>query len=376
MHRSMSARADHIACADGNAFRGAGCPAGDIHLGGGTLGARTLALKGVLLTRLSALHEAATIDVLCADKTGTLTLNEMAVARSAPLKPGYDEADVLDFAALASSAGRPGSDRCGHPRAAPANERRRRAAPSTASASHHSIRPQRWPRRSRSTGARDPHRQGSACGSRRICAMPPRTAATSWRRSSRRISNARGGRRSAGRSDVIGLIAFGDPPRPDSAQLLDRVAIAGRQPDHGHRRCRDNGGDCRAEHRPRWPGLSRRETSPRASAPTISPSMPECFPSRKFRLVKAFQREGHAVGMCGDGANDAPASAPGADGHRGLDRDRCGQGGGRHRADRAGPRRHRRLHQGGALRVSAGADLHAEHSRQQMRRRFSSSALG
>ena len=27
----------------------------------------------------------------------------------------------------------------------------------------------------------------------------------------------------------------------------------------------------------------------------------------KFRLVKAFQREGHTVGMCGDGANDAPA---------------------------------------------------------------------
>ena len=43
------------------------------------LGARTLAVKGVLLTRLSALHEAATIDVLCADKTGTLTLNEMSV---------------------------------------------------------------------------------------------------------------------------------------------------------------------------------------------------------------------------------------------------------------------------------------------------------
>ena len=35
--------------------------------------------------------------------------------------------------------------------------------------------------------------------------------------------------------------------------------------------------------------------------------MPACFPSRNFELVKAFQRQGHAVGMCGDGANDAPA---------------------------------------------------------------------
>ena len=31
------------------------------------------------------------------------------------------------------------------------------------------------------------------------------------------------------------------------------------------------------------------------------------FPEQKFRLVEAFQRQGHSVGMCGDGANDAPA---------------------------------------------------------------------
>ena len=37
------------------------------------LGARTLAQLSVLPTRLSAVDEAASIDVLCADKTGTLT---------------------------------------------------------------------------------------------------------------------------------------------------------------------------------------------------------------------------------------------------------------------------------------------------------------
>ena len=31
------------------------------------------------------------------------------------------------------------------------------------------------------------------------------------------------------------------------------------------------------------------------------------MPEDKFRLVQAFQKTGHTVGMCGDGANDAPA---------------------------------------------------------------------
>ena len=67
------------------------------------LGARNVALKGVLLTRLAALHEAATIDVLCADKTGTLTRNELAVATVRPLANGWTPGDVLAFAALTGS---------------------------------------------------------------------------------------------------------------------------------------------------------------------------------------------------------------------------------------------------------------------------------
>ena len=42
--------------------------------------AQDLAARGVLLTRLSAVHEAAAMDVLCADKTGTLTQTRWQVA--------------------------------------------------------------------------------------------------------------------------------------------------------------------------------------------------------------------------------------------------------------------------------------------------------
>jgi H+-transporting ATPase len=68
------------------------------------VGARALARLGVLPTRLSAVDEAASIDVLCSDKTGTLTLNALSVTSVRPL-PGFDEAYVLGLAALASSEG-------------------------------------------------------------------------------------------------------------------------------------------------------------------------------------------------------------------------------------------------------------------------------
>ena len=68
------------------------------------LGAQALAKLGVLSTRLSAVDEAATMNVLCADKTGTLTRNALTVTTVRPM-PGFDEAHVLALAALASSDG-------------------------------------------------------------------------------------------------------------------------------------------------------------------------------------------------------------------------------------------------------------------------------
>jgi H+-transporting ATPase len=44
------------------------------------IGALELAKQGVLVTRLSAIEEAAGMDVLCNDKTGAITKNELEVA--------------------------------------------------------------------------------------------------------------------------------------------------------------------------------------------------------------------------------------------------------------------------------------------------------
>src|SRR5579862_940703 len=64
------------------------------------LGARALAKLGVLPTRLSAVDEAASIDLLCVDKTGTLTQNKLTVMSVQPLS-GNEETRVLALAAMA-----------------------------------------------------------------------------------------------------------------------------------------------------------------------------------------------------------------------------------------------------------------------------------
>ena len=65
------------------------------------VGSKELAKRGVLVTRLSAAEDAATMDVLCVDKTGTITMNQLAVAGVIPLEHAT-ESDVLFAGALAS----------------------------------------------------------------------------------------------------------------------------------------------------------------------------------------------------------------------------------------------------------------------------------
>ena len=65
------------------------------------LGSTKLARTGVLVTRLTAIEEAAAMDFLCVDKTGTITLNLLSISRLKAFAP-YSEDDLLVLASLAS----------------------------------------------------------------------------------------------------------------------------------------------------------------------------------------------------------------------------------------------------------------------------------
>ena len=75
------------------------------------LGSVQLSEHGAIVTRLAAVEDAACLNILCTDKTGTLTLNKMELQQEAPcFSPGLTQADLLESAALAANFTQPPGD--------------------------------------------------------------------------------------------------------------------------------------------------------------------------------------------------------------------------------------------------------------------------
>jgi H+-transporting ATPase len=268
------------------------------------LGARALAKLGVLPTRLTAVDEAATIDVLCSDKTGTLTLNALSVTSVRAL-PGFDEAHVLGLAALASSEGGADSvdaairDAASHKPASdlpklnsfipfdPAKKISEAAATDA-------------------QGGQERIVKGAYLAVAGISAAAPTAAAIAdelEKQGFRVLAVAAGAPASM---QLAGFIALSDPPRNDSTSLITElkglgvrtVMVTGDAP-------------ATATIVAHLVGLDGAVCPPGPIPDSVKPEDYTVFasilPEGKFNLVKAFQKNGHTVGMCGDGANDAPA---------------------------------------------------------------------
>jgi H+-transporting ATPase len=268
------------------------------------IGARALAKIGVLPTRLSAVDEAATMDVLCADKTGTLTANELTVAGLHVL-PGFDEAHLLTFAALASSEG--GQDPVDGAIRTASEGKKVSDAPKLVKF----VPFDPATKMSEATVASpDGDMQRVMKGAIAVIsklAQPSQEAVEAGQALEAkgfRVLAVAAGPRDA--MKLVGLIALSDPPRKDSASLVSElhelgvqmVMVTGDAP-------------ATAGIVAHAVGLDGATCPPGKLPDDVTPATFAVYagvlPEDKYKLVKAFQKSGHTVGMCGDGANDAPA---------------------------------------------------------------------
>ena len=268
------------------------------------LGARNLAKVGVLPTRLSAVDEAATMDVLCADKTGTLTANELKVTTVHPM-PGFDEPRVLGLAALASSEG--GQDPVdGAIRAAAAQ---RTTADSPRLVKFVPFDPAT--KMSEATvidagGATQRVVKGAFAAVIDLAHPSPTAAAaaTGLETQGFRVLAVAAGPPAS--MQLAGIIALSDPPRADSASLITELRALG-----VHTVMVTGDAPATAAIVAHAVGLDGAVCPPGPIPDGVRPEQYAVFagvlPEAKYRLVKDFQSGGHTVGMCGDGANDAPA---------------------------------------------------------------------
>ena len=268
------------------------------------VGARALAKLGVLPTRVSAVDEAASIDVLCSDKTGTLTRNELSVTSVRPM-PGFDEAHVLGLAALASSQG--GQDPVDQAIRAAASQKPASLLPKLVT--FVPFDPGKKTSEATATGETGIAQciiKGAFTAVVALTAPSPAAAsiAEELEKQGFRVLAVAAGPKTAVK--VIGLIALSDPPRTDSISLISELQTL------GVRTVMVTGdAPVTAAIVAHAVGLNGAVRPPGKLPEAIRPDDFGVFagilPEGKYDLVKAFQKSGHAVGMCGDGANDAPA---------------------------------------------------------------------
>ena len=270
------------------------------------LGALDMSHHAVLVTRLSAIEEAAAMDVLCTDKTGTITQNRLAVAQIFPIGDRSSE-EVLRMAALASDAAT--QDPIDLAVFAAAQEKNLLNA---------------VPRRIQFTPFDPATKRSEAiyeqpAGKLRVIKGAPDALISLVRdggsiadeverlagRGARVLAVAAGTENSL---ELIGLLGLEDPIREDSKALVQDlksmgvrvIMVTGDGPATARAVSLQVGIGDRvgsAESLRNGAGVATEQYDVFAGV----------FPEDKFRLVEALQRQGHVVGMTGDGVNDAPA---------------------------------------------------------------------
>jgi H+-transporting ATPase len=282
------------------------------------LGARVLALKQAIVTRLSSIEELAGVDVLCSDKTGTLTQNKLTmgdpftldnispeeVILSAALASRAEDQDTIDLAVLAGVKDSQKLKPYQVTHFQPFDPVHKRTEATV-----------------KAQGQRDFKVTKGApqvilaldTNLARIQSKVEQAVNDFAARGFRSLGVARTNEQ--GQWQFLGVLPLSDPVREDSKTTIDaakemglsikmvtgdQVAIAkeiGRQLDLGKDIIDASLFD---ETKPHQAGQL-------ADAIERADGFAQVFPEHKYHIVDVLQQRGHIVGMTGDGVNDAPA---------------------------------------------------------------------
>ena len=282
------------------------------------VGARLLAKKEAIVTRLSAIEELAGVDVLCSDKTGTLTQNKLTlgdpfsvngipadqVILDAALASRAEDKDTIDLAVIGGLKNDPALKgyQVVHFQPFDPVHKRTEATVKAADGKQFNV----------AKGAPQVILQ-MATNAGEVKPAVEKAVNEFAARGFRSLGVARADQE--GKWQFVGVLPLFDPPREQAKATIasarqmgvsvkmvtgDQLAIAretARQLGLGTNILDASGlGDTK-----------RHETPQSAEAIEKADGFAQVFPEHKFHIVDVLQQHGHIVGMTGDGVNDAPA---------------------------------------------------------------------
>jgi H+-transporting ATPase len=284
------------------------------------VGAEALAAKQAIVSKLVAIEEMAGVDVLCADKTGTITKNELTVGEVRALL-GFSEEDVLTLAVMASrEEDKDPIDDAVLKRSGNLGES---AAQYLAKTKILSFKP--FDPVSKRTQAAFEESDGqkfqATKGAPQVILSLVEDAKTINQQIDQIVNDfAARGYRSLGvaRTDskekwkFVGLIALYDPPREDSAQTITTAESMGLSVkmitgDHISIAKEVAGRVGMGSNIVLPQAILGKSDSEAQSTVQSADGFAQVFPEHKYMIVDLLQKAKHIVCMTGDGVNDAPA---------------------------------------------------------------------
>jgi H+-transporting ATPase len=277
------------------------------------VGARMLAAKQAIVSRLASIEELAGMDVLCSDKTGTLTQNKLTLGEpfcatgvsaeeiilTGALASREENKDTIDLAVLGGVKDKKQLEAYRVTHFQPFDPVHKRTEASV-------------------TGPEGQAFKVTKGAPQVILALASNTDAQQKidefaKRGFRSLGVARTD--AQGQWQFLGILPLFDPPREDSKSTIEMARqmgvrvkmVTGDQLAIGREIAGQLGLGTDLVDASVFDETKHHEGAPLAAAIEQADGFAQVFPEHKFHIVTVLQRHNHIVGMTGDGVNDAPA---------------------------------------------------------------------